>query len=216
MHMDIVSDTICPWCYIGKRRLERALAEAPRPDLTVMWRPFQLNPDMPADGMDRQDYLVIKFGGAEHAQQVYEPVVVAGRSENIPFDFGAMRRSPNTIQSHRLIRYAGEAGRQDAVIESLFKGYFTEGKDIGDIAVLADLAAASGMEREEVLDHLDGPEGREAVQREDAMARETGIRGVPAFILERKYLISGAQGPEAFHRAFEMASEAAADASVAE
>jgi len=216
MHMDIISDTICPWCYIGKRRLERALAEAPRPDLTVMWRPFQLNPDMPADGMERQDYLVSKFGGAEHAQQVYEPVVVAGRSENIPFDFGAMRRSPNTIQSHRLIRYAGEAGRQDAVIESLFKGYFTEGKDIGDIAVLADLAAASGMEREAVFDYLDGPEGREAVRREDAMARETGISGVPAFILERKYLISGAQGPEAFHRAFEMASGAAAKASAAE
>ncbi len=212
MHMDIVSDTICPWCYIGKRRLERALAETPRPDLTVMWRPFQLNPDMPAEGMDRKDYLADKFGGAENAQQVYAPIVAAGNEEDIPFDFGAMRRAPNTIQSHRLIAFAGATGRQDAVVESLFKGYFTEGKDIGDVEVLANLAADGGMDKQAALDYLAGQEGLEEARREDAMARETGISGVPAFILERKYLISGAQGPEVFHQAFEMVSKTEAEA----
>ena len=212
MHMDIVSDTICPWCYIGKRRLERALAETPRPDLTVLWRPFQLNPDMPAEGMDRKDYLAAKFGGAENAQQVYAPIVAAGHEEDIAFDFGAMRRAPNTIQSHRLIAFAGAAGQQDSVVESLFKGYFTEGQDIGDIEVLADLAADGGMDRQAVLDYLASPEGLEEARREDAMARETGISGVPAFILERKYLISGAQGLEVFHQAFEMVSKTEAEA----
>ena len=150
MEIDIFSDTICPWCFIGKRRLERALAERPQLDLTLNWRTFQLNPDMPAEGMDRQRYLEVKFGGSDNAKAIYDQVRAAGESEGIDFAFEAMTRTPNTIASHRLIRYAAKAGsengHQNTVVQALFDAYFLRGEDIGDLDVLTVAAAPGGLD----------------------------------------------------------------------
>lgn len=212
MHLDIVSDPICPWCYIGKRRLERALAAEPQPGLTVLWRPFQLNPDMPVEGIARKDYLAAKFGGGENAEQVYAPVREAGESESIPFDFDAMPRTPNTLLAHRLIRWAGAHDIQDTIVETLFRAYFTEGRDIGDLDTVVELAARAGADETAIRDHLASDEGLREVRAEDQIARQSGIDGVPAFILDRKYLISGAQPPELFRQAFARARDEATTA----
>src|SRR3990172_6511485 len=127
MRLDIFSDTICPWCFIGKRRLERALAARPQPDLAIRWRAFQLNPDMPPDGMDRRAYLKAKFCGAARTARVYDAVTAAGAAEGIGFDFGRIGRTPNTLESHRLLRFAFEHGRQDALVETLFRTHFVDG-----------------------------------------------------------------------------------------
>jgi predicted DsbA family dithiol-disulfide isomerase len=201
MHLDIVSDTICPWCFIGKRRFERALAAEPQPNLTVLWRPFQLNPEMQLEGMARKDYLAAKFGGRENADRVYVPVREAGDGENIAFDFDAMPRTPNTILSHRLIRWAGDQGNQDDVVETLFQAYFTQGRDIGDLDTLIELAVRAGADGAAARLYLASDEGLREVQAEDQIARQSGVNGVPAFILNRKYIISGAQPPEAFIQA---------------
>jgi predicted DsbA family dithiol-disulfide isomerase len=202
MKIDIVSDTICPWCYIGKRRLEQALTLAPQADLEIGWRPFQLNPEMPAEGIDRKEYLRAKFGDASGRN--YERVAAIGREVGIPFAFDRIQRTPNTILAHRLIRYAARDERQDAVVETLFRGYFTEGRDIGDKDTLAELAAASGLDRDAVAAYLAGSEDDETIRSEDAFARQIGINGVPCFIVDRQYAISGAQPPEAFVELFEM------------
>ncbi|MDJ0950557.1 MAG: DsbA family oxidoreductase [Alphaproteobacteria bacterium] len=212
MKLEIVSDTICPWCFIGKRRLERALAEKPVADLDIGWRPFQLNPDMPLGGMDRQAYLELKFGGPDRARQVYDPIHDAGKGEGIPFAFGQIKRTPNTLNSHRLIRRAAAAGLQDAVVETLFRAYFLEGRDIEDPASLAAIAEAAGMDRAETQAYLESDADLETVRAEDMMARQMGIQGVPCFIFDRKYAVSGAQTPEVFHEVFEMAAKEAAEA----
>ena len=209
MKIDIISDTVCPWCYIGKRRLERALPDGPQVDLTIEWRPFQLNPDMPADGMEREDYLAAKFGNADAAGAVYEPILEAGREEGIDFAFEKIVRTPNTLNSHRLIRRAGDVDCQDAVVEGLFRAYFIEGGDIGDIDLLADIAADAGMDGRAARAYLESETDMHDVRAEDVMARQSGVQGVPFFILERKYAISGAQPPEVFRRAFELLAEAA-------
>ncbi len=210
MQIEIVSDTICPWCFIGKRRFEKALAafkaKAPDTDIQIGWRPFQLNPDMPAGGIGRQDYLSQKFGGAENAKRVYDPIHDAGKGEDIPFAFGAIPKTPNTVNSHRLIREAAEHGKQDAVVERLFNAYFIEGKDIEGAASLADLAADAGLDRDETLAYLESDEDVETIKLEDTMARQMGIQGVPCFIIDRKYAVSGAQSPEALVEVMEKAA----------
>ena len=212
IRIDIVSDAICPWCYIGKRRLERALAAEAPGQIVVGWRPFQLNPDMPPEGMDRKAYLRRKFG-SETGGPGYKNVLAAGLEEGIPFDFAAMRRTPNTIAAHRLIRRAEAEGRQDATVEALFQAYFTRGADIGDRATLADIAASVGSDREAVVAYLAGDEGEADVRAEDQFARRVGIQGVPCFVVERKYAISGAQPPEAFAEVFaQIRAEAATNA----
>lgn len=211
IRIDIVSDAICPWCFIGKRRLERALAAEAPEKLVVGWRPFQLNPDMPAEGMDRKEYLRLKFGSDSGGER-YKHVVAAGLEEGIPFDFGAMRRTPNTIAAHRLIRRAEAEGTQDATVEALFQAYFTRGADIGDLDTLADLAASIGADRDAVRAFLASDEGDTEVRAEDAFARRVGIQGVPCFVIERKYAISGAQPPEAFAEVFARVRAESADA----
>lgn len=202
--IDIVSDTVCPWCFIGKRRLERALAEkGDEPKVFIGWRPFQLNPDMPAEGMDRKDYLEAKFGGEQGAQRVYDTIRQAGESEGIEFNFNAVGRTPNTINSHRLIDRAGQDGKQDAIVEELFRAYFLEGRDIGDTDVLVEIAVAGGMDGDVTRAYLDSDEDVERIRGEDAMARRMGVQGVPCFILNRKYAISGAQDPRVFLQAFD-------------
>jgi predicted DsbA family dithiol-disulfide isomerase len=215
MRVDIVSDAICPWCFIGKRRFERALAEAapgavPGP-VEIGWRPFQLNPDIPREGMDRAAYLRAKFGDAPGAGR-HDAVIAAGREEGIAFDFAAIKRTPSTLDAHRLIRYAGERDRQDATVEALFRAYFTAGRDIGDPAELAAIAGEAGLDRAAVAAHLAGDADLEAVRAEDAFARQIGINGVPCFIFERKYAISGAQPPEVFRQVFAKIASGAVEA----
>jgi predicted DsbA family dithiol-disulfide isomerase len=213
MRIDIVSDTICPWCFIGKRRLERALAERTDSDLIELgWRPFQLNPDMPDEGMERHAYLAAKFGGAERAERIYAPIVEAGAGEGINFAFEKIVRTPNTALSHRLIRRAGELGNQDAAVEALFRAYFTEGRDIGDPGVVADIAGEAGLPRKEIAAYLASDTDRHAVAAEDMLARKLGIQGVPCFIIDRRVMVSGAQTPEILMQAFDYATREAANA----
>jgi predicted DsbA family dithiol-disulfide isomerase len=207
MNLDVFSDTICPWCYIGKRRLERALQERPQRDLKIRWRAFQLNPGMPAEGMDRKAYIDAKFGGAERARTIYDTVRAAGASEGIAFAFDRITRTPSTLQSHRLIRFAGGQDRQNETLEALFRAYFLDGRDIGDRAELAEVAADAGLDRDEAADYLAGDEDAEAVLAEDAMARRAGINGVPCFIFNGRFALSGAQEPEAFFQLFDLTRE---------
>lgn len=204
MIIDIVSDVICPWCFIGKRRLERALAMAPQPDLQIAWRPFQLNPDMPPEGMDRAAYLQAKFGAAGGGS-VYEKVIAAGAGDGISFAFDRIRRTPNTIKAHRLIRRAAEAGTQDAMVEALFRAYFQEGADLGDDDELARIAQGAGFVPDDTVAYLASDRDEADIRAEDAFAREVGIGGVPCFIVDRKFALSGAQAPEAFLEVFELA-----------
>jgi len=207
MIIDVVSDAICPWCYIGKRRLERALRQAaPESEVRIGWRPFQLNPDMPREGMDRKEYLRAKFGEDDGGKR-YEAVVAAGREEGIAFAFERIKRTPNTILAHRLIRYSARENKQEELVEALFRAYFTEGQDIGDAGVLADVAAAAGMDKAKTVAFLAGSEDEDTIRQEDAFARQIGIQGVPCFIIDRQYAVSGAQPPEAFLEVFELAAK---------
>ena len=211
MIIDIVSDAICPWCYIGKRRLEKALAMAPQSDLQIGWRPFQLNPDMPADGMDRKEYLRLKFGDSAGGNR-YQAVEDAGRGEGIPFAFDRIKRTPNTILAHRLIRFAQREGRQEEAVETLFRAYFTEGANIGEIETLTGLAPAMSLDQDRVRAFLQSDEDEAAIRAEDKFARQIGIQGVPCFIIDRKFAVSGAQPPETFLEIFELAKKEAASA----
>jgi predicted DsbA family dithiol-disulfide isomerase len=202
MRIDIVSDAVCPWCFIGKRRLERALAQSPIPDLEIGWRPFQLNPDMPADGMERQAYLQAKFGDRAGGD-MYAHVRAAGAEEGIPFAMERIKRTPNTLLAHRFIRHAATVQRQNEVVEGLFRAYFLDGQDIGRVETLVEIARAAGLDPAATEAYLRGDEDAEAVRAEDAFAREIGISGVPCFIIARKYAISGAQPAEVFLDVFE-------------
>ncbi len=206
VQIDIYSDTVCPWCFIGKRRLERALAARDDIDVSIRWHAFQLNPDMPAAGMERERYLASKFGGPERAASVYATIARAGHAERIPFDFEAIPRMPNTIQSHRLVRYADRFGMQDAVVEALFKAFFFDGEDIGDDVTLLRVGSRVGLERDATAAFLAGEEERDTVVAEDLRARRMGINAVPFFVVNGDYAISGAQEPEAFFPLFDLAS----------
>lgn len=209
MHLDIYSDTVCPWCLIGKRRLEKALALCPEPGLTVRWRPFQLNPGMPVEGMARSEYVALKFG--ERGGDIYARVRGVGADDGIAFAFERIARQPNTLDSHRLIDLAWREGRQDAVVEALFSAFFLEGRDIGDRAVLAAVATAAGMDGPAVGHYLASNDGVGRIGQEDAAAREAGINGVPFFVLDGAYALSGAQPPEIFHRLFDHGRQKAAE-----
>jgi predicted DsbA family dithiol-disulfide isomerase len=211
MIIDIVSDAICPWCYIGKRRLERALTMVEQPDLQIGWRPFQLNPDMPAEGMDRKEYLRLKFGDSDGGNR-YQQVEEAGRGEGIPFAFDRIKRTPNTILAHRLIRFAQREHRQEEAVETLFRAYFTEGANIGEIETLTGLAPAMNLDPARVRAFLESDEDLESIRAEDKFARQIGIQGVPCFIVDRKFAVSGAQPPETFLEIFELAKKEASSA----
>jgi len=203
--IDVISDTMCPWCYIGKRRLEKALALRPHEAVSIHWRPYQLDPTIPSEGMDRKTYLENKFGGREQAKSVYEPIRQAGEDEAIPFAFDQIDRSPNTVNSHRLIRWARTGGHQDQVVEILFRRFFTEGEDIGDKDVLIEAAGEAGMDTAIVKTLLEGDADREEVEKEVALARQMGVTGVPCFIVDNKYVVVGAQTPEIIAGAIDMA-----------
>ena len=212
MRIDIVSDTVCPWCYIGKRRLEKALDGVDGPGPGIAWHPFQLNPDMPPSGMPRRDYLEFKFGGPERAGRAYEAVTRIAAAECPEADFAAIGRTPNTLDSHRLIRYAAEtagAAAQGAVVDALFRAYFEAAEDIGDPAVLGRVAGACGLDGDAVRAWIESGEDAELVLEADGRFRAMGLRGVPLFIVDGRYALSGAQEPEVFRQVFAAAREAA-------
>ena len=192
--IDIVSDAICPWCYIGKRQLERALALLAPEGLhfSVHWNPFQLNPDMPKWGRDRVAYRAVKFGSAERARELDERVASAAAGVGLSFRQDLMLRTPNTLDAHRLIWLAGKEGVQDLAMEAVFAAYFTQGRDIGDSAVLADCAAEAGMDRASVAEFLAGNVAANEMLAADRAAREADVNGVPAFFLDGYSLFSGA------------------------
>lgn len=202
--IDVVSDVVCPWCFVGKRRLETALASAPDVDAEVRWRPFQLDSTIPPGGISREEYLTRKFG-PDRARQMYDRLNAIGAEAGIPFAFDRIARSPNTLDAHRLIRWASETNAQEAVQERLFNLYFIEGADIGDHAVLAEAAEACGLEGEQIRRRLATDEDVEAVQADIETAHRIGVSGVPFFIIDGKYGLSGAQEPSAIVAAIRQA-----------
>lgn len=202
--IDVISDVICPWCFIGKRRLEKALNGRAA---VVRWHPFELSPDVPREGIDRRSYRIGKFGSWERSQELDAQVAAAGKGEGIVFNFDGMARTPNTFDAHRVIWLAGERGVQDAVVEGLFQGYFTDGRDLSDPATLTDVAAEAGLDRAAVADLLVGDGGRDAVRAGEEQSRRLGVSGVPFFVVNSRVGLSGAQPPELFLQAFEQAGE---------
>ncbi len=211
----VYSDVICPWCYVGKRRLEAALAGPGMPgNLRFSWRPFELNPDMPAQGVERKAYRGRKFGEARSAE-LDRNMLETGRELGIAFAFDRMQRTPNTRLAHRLIWEAARQGRQDAMVERLFHGYFEEALDIGDPEVLERLAAESGLDADGVGTAMTDDRSLEAVVDLEQQGYRLGIQGVPFFILLQKYGVSGAQPPEFWHEALPKIAAEAATASAA-
>ncbi len=212
MQIDVISDTVCPWCFIGKRRLARALEMRPEIEFEVVWRPYQLDPNVPREGVDRAAYMKAKFGDGPRVSAMSETLKAEGLREGISFAFDKIERRPNTLNSHRLIRWAVTAGIQDAVVERLFAAYFLEGRDIGDPAVLEFLAADVGMDSVEVAELLAGDADLAAVEREAKLAGEMGITGVPSFIFANKLVLSGAREAEVLVQVIDKALEAEEEA----
>jgi predicted DsbA family dithiol-disulfide isomerase len=207
MQIDIISDVICPWCFIGKKRFEAALAARPDVKPEVRWHPFELNPDLPAQGADRQEYMALKFGGPERAKEVYEPVVTAAKSLGLDIDFDAIERVPNTVKAHCLIHWADEAGWQDQMVDLLFEAYFVRLLDIGDDEVLVSLAGEAGLDQDEVRRKLAAGDDLNLIRTRARKVREQGVSGVPCFVFEQRYPLAGAQEPDVFHRLFGQLAE---------
>ena len=217
--IDIVSDVVCPWCFIGKRKLEAALQlpeAASLPPVHIRWHPFQLNPDLPQEGVPRKQYLEDKFGGPERAQQIYARVGAAGQAVGLQLNFDAIQRQANTLSAHALIAYAqahpsngAENTLGNDIKERILNAYFVEGRFVGSVVVLVDIAVAAGLNAEEVRAHLSNPQTRQDVSDADAQARQMGISGVPFFIFNQKVAVSGAQDPDALLAAMQQALAAA-------
>lgn len=194
--LDILSDPICPWCYIGWTNLGRALEARPEHPLIIEWHPFQLNPEMPEQGVDRRDYMTAKFGGPDGVLRAYGPVIERAKAAGLALNLDLITRTPNMLNAHRLIHWAGIEGRQTPVMLALFRAYFTDGRDIGDAATLADIAASAGMDGNVTAALLQGDADRADIAARDANARARGVTGVPCFILANQHVITGAQPTE--------------------
>jgi len=205
VQIDIYADPVCPWCFIGKRRIERTLAARDDVNAAISWRPFQLNPDMPIEGMDQTSYLISKFGGLERAVKFHDAIAETGQSERIAFNFKRIHHTPNTLDAHRLIRFAGAHGLQNEVVEALFSAFFIDGENIGDPAVLTRIAHIVGLDGHAVAAYLASSDDRAEVSAEDLRARRMSIDAVPCFIINGQYAISGAQEPEAFYPLLDLA-----------
>jgi predicted DsbA family dithiol-disulfide isomerase len=215
IHVDVVSDVVCPWCFIGKRRIEHAIALAPDVAVELAWRPFQLDATIPRQGLDRQEYMQRKFGSLEKVRSISERLTAEGEKEGIGFRFDRIKRSPNTLDAHRLIRWAGAADVQGAVVEALFTRFFIEGDDIGDAAVLKAVAAEAGMDADVVGELLAGDADVARVQEEIGHAAEGGVTGVPCFIFAERLAIPGAQEPATLARYMQRIAARIAGESVA-
>jgi predicted DsbA family dithiol-disulfide isomerase len=209
----VFSDVVCPWCYVGRRRLARAVEMLDgKHDIRVTWKPFQLNPWIPAEGMDRAEYRRMKFGSAERSSGMDTRLKEAGEGEGIELAFERIARTPNTLNAHRLIWLAAQQGRQIEVVDALFKAYFTDGRDIGHTATLAELAATAGLDAEATGRFLESDDGLSEVEEEEQAGRSLGIDGVPFFLLADKYGVSGAQPPEVLVQVIERVVELEAEA----
>lgn len=207
--IDIVSDVVCPWCYIGKRHLEAALASLPDGDQAVVrWHPFELNPDLPEQGIDRKRYLEEKFGGPQRAVQIYARVHEAGEQAGLRFQLDAIERQPNTREAHRLIAWAQASGDAGALVERLFRAYFIEGAFVGDRATLVRLAAEAGLDEAAARAWLASGRGKDEIAQAEARAHELGITGVPFFIFGGRVALSGAHPPQNMRDAIAQARKA--------
>jgi predicted DsbA family dithiol-disulfide isomerase len=206
LSIEVVHDLVCPWCYLGVRRLLRTLRR--RPDLLcdLAWRPFLLNPDMPRAGMARADYIIRKYGGEDRARRLYGSISEIGRTEGIAFRFDRIRRTPSSVDAHRLVAWAGRFGAADAVTEALFAAHFTDGRDIGDAVMLAAIAASCGLDSQLARAFLMSDEGMEQVHAENLRAHRLGINGVPCFVVSGRHAIAGAQEPEVIERLLDVAA----------
>jgi predicted DsbA family dithiol-disulfide isomerase len=204
--VDVISDVICPWCFIGKRRLEKAIAASGRRNVRVRWLPFQLNPHMPREGIDRRQYRTAKFGSWDRSLALDAQVTEAGRAEGITFAFDKIERTPNTFDAHRLIWLADRESVQDAVMEALFRAYFTEGRDISRTPTLLDVVAEAGLDRSKAEGVLHGDEGVPEIRAAEEQSRRTGVQGVPFFVINNTLALSGAREPSDFLAAFEQAA----------
>lgn len=198
--LDVLSDPICPWCFIGKTHLDKALAAEEDNPFVIEWHPFQLNPDMPEDGMDRRTYLENKFGGKEGAVRVYGQIAQHAEDAGIEIDFAAIQKTPNTVNAHRLIHWAGIEGKQNDVVDALFSAYFKEGRDIGDIETLADIADHAGMDAAVVTRLLKSDEDKQSIRDRDVHSRQMGVNSVPTFIVGSRHAVPGAQPPELWQK----------------
>ena len=199
--VDVISDVICPWCFIGKRRLEKAIAAHGGP-VKVRWLPFQVNPGMPKEGISRKEYRINKFGSWERSQQRDANVVAVGETAGIYFDFDRIERTPNTVDAHRLIWLADQHGSQNAIVEALFRAYFTDGRDISNRQTLIDVVADAGLQRPRAIAILDSDEGMVSITEVEGLSQRHGVNGVPFFIINDKITLSGAQQPDTFVEAF--------------
>lgn len=204
--VEVVYDLVCPWCYLGIRRLLRTFHR--RPDLLfeLSWRPFLLNPDMPRTGMARPDYVIRKFGGEERAKRLYASISELGRREGVVFAFDRIRRTPSSIDAHRLVRYASRFGSADQVVEALFSVHFSEGYDISDHTVLCAVANACGLDAHDVRHFLASDEDTDSVHADNLRAHRLGINGVPCFVIAGRHAIAGAQEPEVIERLLDVAA----------
>jgi predicted DsbA family dithiol-disulfide isomerase len=205
--IDIVSDVVCPWCYLGEKRLDAALEEEPQP-VVVRWRPYQLDPTIPEGGLDRAAYMEKKFGKDGRLKTVHDNLVRLGAEVGLPFAFDRIKRAPNTLDAHRLIRWSASAGAQRDVVDRLFKAYFVEGRDIGDRAVLIEIAGESGLDGGLVEKLLGEDVDKDVVRREIAEAQAIGVTGVPFFIFANRLAVPGAQNAEVLSRAMTQARQA--------
>lgn len=203
IELDIFSDTVCPWCYIGKKRLENALNKYQSLKIKQTWRPFQLNPGMPPDGMDRQEYLISKFGSSDAAKTVYENIYEEGVKEGINFNFDLIEVTPNSFNSHRLLALAYKAKIQEKVLDDLYESYFLNGKDIGDPNILLQIAIKHKIDAEKFKNYLSDQENIEPLANEEIQAKKMGINSVPTFIVNKQIVINGAQTSENFELIFE-------------
>lgn len=190
--LDIFSDPICPWCYIGKARLEKALEQRPNHPFIIEWHPYMLNPTMPPEGMDRREYLQAKFGPPEGIVKAYLPISEAAEAEGLPLELAKILRTPSTLDAHRLIHWAGLEGRQNAVVNTMFKANFVQGLDISKHEVLLDIAQTSGLDRDVIARLLDSEADIDDIRARDADIRARGLQGVPGFLIGRTYVVSGA------------------------
>jgi predicted DsbA family dithiol-disulfide isomerase len=204
--IEIVHDLVCPWCLLGVRRLQRTLRRRPDLQTELVWRPFLLNPDMPRAGMSRPDYVVRKFGGEERARRLYASIAEIGRGEGIGFRFDLIRRTPSSVDAHRLVRFAARHGLADGLVEMIFTAYFVEGRDVGDLAVLADCAAAAGLGAAEARRFLATELETDAIHAENLRAHRLGINGVPCFVIGEHHAIAGAQESEVIERLLDVAA----------
>ena len=203
IELDIFSDTICPWCYIGKKRLDKAIEKYTHLEIKQTWRPFQLNPGMTPDGMDRQEYLVSKFGSSDAAKTIYDNIFEEGKKEGINFNFDSIEVTPNSFNSHRLLALAYKQNIQEDVLNDLFEAYFIRGEDIGNPNILLSIAVSHSIDEDEFKKYLSDQENIEPLANEEIQARKMGINSVPTFIINKQIVINGAQTSENFELIFQ-------------